>query len=192
MHPPSLPQWLSLAPQIGLSLPTSKVQAEAGRARLHAPGRGFSRAGACVGRKQGRDRLRGRCCDCPPMHPSQGESPRFEKGLSPQLRLPPTLPAWEAGLEERWGAQSRATGSPVFVHKRRPSGGFGICSELSETQFPTPKFTGLHAVGSDFRHPSLPCWRLPPGPPSVPRHTRTGLKARDTGGYKAGGEGRGR
>lgn len=105
MHPPLLgpvaqpgtPNW----PQPSYL----KVQAEAGRARFQAPGRGFSRAGACVGRKQGRDPLRGRCCDRPLMHPSQGESPCFEKGLSPQLRLPPySQPgkqAWRKGGEPR-------------------------------------------------------------------------------------------
>lgn len=169
MHPPSLPPWLSLAPQSGLSLPTSKVQTEARGARLQALGRGFSRAGSCVGRKQGRDPLRGCWCGCPPITPNQGESPRFGKGLSRQHPIP--LPAWEQAWRKGGGPRAEPQGALCLSISRGPPedvesalGSQGPSSLPPNSQVSTQ-------WGATSRHPRLLCWRPSPHPPSVPRHT---------------------
>ena len=153
-------------------------------------GQGLLPDGRLCGQKAGEGPTERRPVRLPPTHPQPRGKPTLCKGALTSAS--PPLAGWEAGLQERWGAQSRAPGNPVLVYKQRPSGGSGSCSGLPRTQFPTPKFTGLHAVGRDFKAPKASLLEAPSSLSLCPQAHRTGLEARDRGGYKAGGEGRGR
>lgn len=166
MHvPPSLPQQLSLAPQGGLSLPTSKVQAEAGRAHLQAPARGFSGTGACMGRKQGRDPLRDQGAVVPPSAPlTQGKAHALKRGSYLSIHSP-RLGSRPGG---RWGARRRAPGSPVLVQKQRPSEALEAALGSQGPRSSPPNSQVSTQWGATSGHSGLLCWRPCPHTPGTP------------------------